>query len=85
MSVCTLFLITLAALSVVFAYLYSDIDKIHGGIGDKVALLLQWLATFLGGFIVGFVREWRLTLLLLVFTPFLAIGGFLMSRVGMAA
>jgi len=59
----------------------SDVQKIHDGIGDKVALLLQWLATFVGGFVIGFVRDWRLTLLLMVFAPFLALGGFVMSKV----
>lgn len=61
--------------------LYSDIDKIHDGIGDKIALLIQWVATFFGGFIVGFVEDWRLTLLLLAFTPFLAMGGAIMAKV----
>ena len=60
---------------------HSDVGKIHAGIGDKVALLLQWLATFVGGFVIGFVRDWRLTLVLLGFTPFLAIGGFIMTKV----
>ena len=59
----------------------SDIDKIHDGIGDKIALLIQWLSTFFGGFIVGFVREWRLTLLLLALSPFLALGGAVMAKV----
>lgn len=61
--------------------LSSDIDKIHDGIGDKIALLIQWISTFFGGFVVGFVREWRLTLLLLAFTPFLALGGAVMAKV----
>ena len=59
----------------------SDIDKIHTGIGDKVALFIQWIAVFVGGFAVGFVRDWRLTLLLLGFTPFLAISGAIMVTV----
>lgn len=58
----------------------SDVGKIRNGIGDKVALLLQWLTVFVGGFVVGFVRDWRLTLVLLAFTPFLAIGGFVMTK-----
>ena len=59
----------------------SDIEKIHDGIGDKVALFVQWIATFFGGFIIGFVKEWRLTLLLVAFTPFLAICGAFFSVV----
>ena len=64
--------------------LHSDIDKIHDGIGDKIALLIQWVSTFFGGFIVGFVIDWRLTLLLLAFTPFLALGGAIMAKVSLA-
>ena len=60
---------------------HSDIEKIHDGIGDKVALFVQWIATFFGGFIIGFVKEWRLTLLLVAFTPFLAICGAFFSVV----
>ena len=56
-------------------------DKIHDGIGDKVGLLIQWIATFVGGFVVAFISEWRLTLFLLSFTPFLGIVGLLMARV----
>ena len=56
-------------------------DKIHDGIGDKVGLLIQWLATFVGGFVVAFTSEWRLTLFLLAFAPLLAIAGFMMAKV----
>ena len=61
--------------------LFSDIEKIHDGIGDKAALFIQWIATFFGGFIVGFIRDWRLTLVLVAFTPFLALSGAFFSVV----
>ncbi len=61
--------------------MYSDVDKIHDGIGDKVGLLIQWIATFVGGFVVAFITDWRLTLLLVAFTPLLAIAGFAMAKV----
>lgn len=61
--------------------LSSDFDKILTGIGYNFALLFQWLSTFFTGFIVGFVRDWRLTLLLIALTPFLAIGGMLITWV----
>ncbi len=51
--------------------LRSDIQKIHGGIGDNLAILIQLLSTAVGGFVIGFVREWRLTLLLLGATQFI--------------
>ena len=62
--------------------LHSDINKIHAGIGDKLAIFLQWITTFFAGFAIGFVRDWRLTLLLLGFTPFMAIAGAVLGKVG---
>jgi ABC-type multidrug transport system fused ATPase/permease subunit len=59
--------------------LNDDIEKIHDGIGDKAALFIQWISTFFGGFIIGFVRDWRLTLLLTGFTPFLVVCGSIFS------
>ena len=61
--------------------LCSDIEKIHAGIGDKAALFLQWMSTFVAGFVVGFAKEWRLTLLILALTPFLAICGLIFTLV----
>lgn len=59
----------------------SGINKIQSGIGDRLALLIQWVTVFVGGFVVGFVEEWRLTLVLIAFTPFLAIAAGLFSKV----
>ena len=61
--------------------LCSDMEKILSGIGDKLALFIQWITVFFGGFIIGFVRDWRLTLLLVAFTPFLAISGAVFAKV----
>lgn len=60
----------------------SDMEKILNGIGDKLALFVQWIGVFLGGFVVAFVTEWRLTLLLVAFTPFLAFSGAVSAKVG---
>ena len=62
-------------------FVHSDMDKIHDGIGDKVGLFIQWVSTFFGGFIIGFIKDWRLTLLLLIFAPLLAISGGFMIKV----
>ncbi len=67
-----------------YSYKYnfiSDVNKIHAGIGDNLAEIIQWLATFIGGFMAGFIREWRLALLLLTFTPFMMIGAYFASKV----
>ena len=34
------------------------------GLGEKLGLLLQWMATLVAGVIVSLYTEWRLTLLI---------------------
>ena len=52
--------------------LYSDIEKIQAGIGEKIALFLQYFSTFITGFIIAFIRNWKLTLVVAVILPLLA-------------
>ena len=54
---------------------FSDLDKIHDGIGDKVSLLIQWIATLFGGLVIAFASSWKVSLLVLAFVPILAICG----------
>ena len=63
-----------------FCY-FSDVDKIHDGIGDKLATLVQWIATFFAGFAVAFVRDWHLTLFMLGITPIIAVVAGIFSKV----
>lgn len=58
----------------------SDIDKIYAGIGDKLSIFIQWVTTFFAGFAVAFSQEWRLTLLMVAFTPFLAVSGAIFGK-----
>ena len=60
---------------------HSDLEKIYKGIGDNLALLLQWSSTFLAAFGVGFYRDWRLALVLLAMTPFIALSGAVFAKV----
>lgn len=58
----------------------SETEKIKSGMGDKVDLAVKAIGTTFAGFIVAFIMEWRLTLLLIVFSPcFLIIGLFIRS------
>uniref|UniRef100_UPI00358EA8DA ATP-dependent translocase ABCB1-like isoform X2 n=1 Tax=Myxine glutinosa TaxID=7769 RepID=UPI00358EA8DA len=50
-----------------------DINVIHDGIGDKISLLAQVLATFVGGIVIGFFHGWKLTLVILAVSPLIAI------------
>ncbi|XP_069769956.1 ATP-dependent translocase ABCB1-like isoform X2 [Narcine bancroftii] len=60
--------------------LTADINKINEGIGDKIGLLFQYLATFVGGIIVGFAKGWKLTLVILAASPLLALSAVLWSK-----
>lgn len=61
--------------------LTDDIIKIRSGVGDKIGLIIFSIALSLGGFIVGFVYSWKLTLVILATTPALAIVGGLFGKV----
>eukprot|EP00054_Salpingoeca_dolichothecata_P020503 m.129396 g.129396 ORF g.129396 m.129396 type:complete len:1316 (+) comp23639_c0_seq1:107-4054(+) len=58
-----------------------DIPKIQDGISDKLGSLIQFGASFLGGFIIGFVYSWELTLVVLAVSPLMIIGGILIAKV----
>ncbi|OLY84487.1 Multidrug resistance protein 1 [Smittium mucronatum] len=61
----------------------SDVSIIQEGIGVKLAYLIQYLSTFLGGFILAFVRGWKMALVVLSIMPILGtIGYFMSSSVG---
>uniref|UniRef100_A0A8C3S2A9 ATP-binding cassette sub-family B member 5 n=1 Tax=Chelydra serpentina TaxID=8475 RepID=A0A8C3S2A9_CHESE len=49
--------------------LTEDINKINDGIGDKVAQLFQNMSTFTVGIVIGFVKGWKLTLVILSTSP----------------
>ena len=59
----------------------SDVLKIYDGVGDKNAVFFQWLSSALGGFIIGFVYSWRLSLVILATAPLLGVAGAIMSKV----
>ncbi|NXD36010.1 MDR1 protein, partial [Copsychus sechellarum] len=61
--------------------LLDDVSKINEGIGDKVGLLVQSLTTFVTGFIVGLIRGWKLTLVILAVSPVLGLSAALWAKV----
>ncbi|KAG8139075.1 hypothetical protein E2320_001848, partial [Naja naja] len=61
--------------------LTEDINTIHKGIGDKIAILIQNFSTFLTGIIIGFAYGWKLTLVILSVTPLIAVSGGLWSYI----
>ncbi|XP_076187711.1 ATP-dependent translocase ABCB1-like isoform X3 [Aptenodytes patagonicus] len=61
--------------------LLDDVSKINEGIGDKIGLLVQAVTTFVTGFIVGLIRGWKLTLVILAVSPVLGLSAALCAKV----
>ncbi|KAL4617085.1 multidrug resistance protein 1-like, partial [Arapaima gigas] len=61
--------------------LTDDIFKINEGIGDKLGMLIQSLSTFIAGFVVGFITNWKLTLVILAISPVLGVSAAMFSKV----
>lgn len=61
--------------------LIDDVSKINEGIGDKIGFLIQSETTFLTGFIVGFIRGWKLTLVILAVSPVLGLSAALWAKI----
>jgi len=57
-----------------------DVNKISEAIADKFSVFVQRLATFIGGFVVGFINGWQLTLVILAISPLLGVGAALMGK-----
>ncbi len=53
----------------IFIMLCRDVWNIENGIGDKLGTLIQWTATFVAGYTVGFISGWKLTLIMLSIMP----------------
>uniref|UniRef100_A0A8C6TG74 Bile salt export pump n=1 Tax=Neogobius melanostomus TaxID=47308 RepID=A0A8C6TG74_9GOBI len=56
-----------------------DINKINDAIADQVAVFLQRFTTFVCGFCVGFVKGWKLTLVIVAASPLIGIATGLMA------
>ena len=55
-------------------------DLIQQGTSEKVALVAQFSAAFLTGFVLAFVRSWRLALALSSILPCIGITGAIMNK-----
>jgi ATP-binding cassette subfamily B (MDR/TAP) protein 1 len=64
--------------------MFSDVDKIQEGTGDKLALLFQYVSVAIAGIIVGFIYGWKMTLVMLAASPFMIIAGAIMGFVSVA-
>ncbi|CAO2818228.1 unnamed protein product [Amaranthus hypochondriacus] len=56
-----------------------DTVLIQDAMGEKVGKFLQMISTFVGGFVIAFIKGWLLTLVMLSSIPLLAISGAAMT------
>lgn len=56
-----------------------DINKINDAIADQVSIFIQRFTTFVCGFLMGFVRGWKLTLVIIAASPLIGVGAALMA------
>ncbi|KAK3533490.1 hypothetical protein QTP70_023359 [Hemibagrus guttatus] len=56
-----------------------DINKINDAIADQVGIFIQRFTTFVCGFLMGFVRGWKLTLVIISVSPLIGVGAGLMA------
>lgn len=53
---------------------------IQQGTSEKVALSIQFLSSFVTGFVIAYIRSWRLALAMTSILPCIALAGALMNR-----
>eukprot|EP01116_Phalansterium_solitarium_P018479 TRINITY_DN489_c0_g5_i3.p1 TRINITY_DN489_c0_g5~~TRINITY_DN489_c0_g5_i3.p1 ORF type:complete len:834 (+),score=296.91 TRINITY_DN489_c0_g5_i3:121-2622(+) len=62
------------------ARIAGDTTVFQEAIGGQFGTFLQYFGTCVAGFVLGFVRGWKLTLVILALTPLIAVcGGFMMK------
>uniref|UniRef100_A0A8C3VFI4 Phosphatidylcholine translocator ABCB4 n=1 Tax=Catagonus wagneri TaxID=51154 RepID=A0A8C3VFI4_9CETA len=61
--------------------LTDDISKINNGIGDKIGMFFQSMATFLIGFISAFSQGWKLTLVVMTISPVLGLSVAIWAKI----
>ncbi|KAJ3172722.1 ATP-binding cassette, sub-B (MDR TAP), member 4 [Geranomyces variabilis] len=58
----------------------ADTSMIQEGISEKVGLIVQFLTTFVAGFVIAYVRGWRLALVLTACLPLLVASAVIMTK-----
>uniref|UniRef100_A0A8C1UKZ7 Bile salt export pump n=1 Tax=Cyprinus carpio TaxID=7962 RepID=A0A8C1UKZ7_CYPCA len=56
-----------------------DINKINDAIADQVGIFIQRFTTFVCGFLMGFAKGWKLTLVIVSVSPLIGVGAGLMA------
>ncbi|KAK1805692.1 hypothetical protein P4O66_001959 [Electrophorus voltai] len=56
-----------------------DINKLNDAMADQVGIFIQRFTTFICGFFVGFMKGWKLTLVIISVSPLIGVGAALMA------
>ncbi len=62
-------------------YHYSDIQNLQMGIGVLFGTFVHWMSIFMAGYAIGFIYSWKLTLVIISVTPFMAGSVVIKSKV----
>ncbi|CAM6050786.1 unnamed protein product [Sphagnum compactum] len=57
-----------------------DTVLIQDAIGEKVGTFQQYVSTFVGGFVVAFIKQWKLTLVIVALMPLLVVAITMVSK-----
>ena len=60
---------------------FSDIEKIQAGIGDKISVFIQSITTFIAGYVIGYITNWKLALVISVMLPMLSFMAVIVAKV----
>ena len=55
---------------IISSNVFSELDKIEQGIGDKIGVIITLISQCVAGFIFAFISSWKLTLVMSCFIPF---------------
>nr|AEQ19307.1 p-glycoprotein [Brachionus orientalis]AEQ19309.1 p-glycoprotein [Brachionus orientalis] len=61
--------------------LTDDVDKIKDAFGDKFGNAIQNVSTFIGGIVIGFVKGWKLTLVILSLSPLIFASAIMFTKI----
>ena len=56
-------------------------ERVREGMGDKMGLMIQYVAQFFGGLAIALTYDWKLTLIMMSLSPVLVICGAFMAKV----
>ncbi|CAH3192815.1 unnamed protein product [Porites evermanni] len=58
-----------------------DLNQVFDGIGYKIGMFVHAISTVLAGFVLAFLYQWKLTLVLISITPLLVVAGGILGKV----